>query len=165
MVARITRGKQRFNIARQSADDVLASPVTPSLGIIRRAQVAVALLAMQTGDIPLVEAQYSTLQSTRIGTVYYIHMATDRLLGICATAIGKLDAAVSHFEDALAFCRRAGYLPELAWSLYDYADTLIQRNGDGDPAKAAMLLDESLKTSTHLGMHPLTERVLSLQRS
>jgi len=28
------------------------------------------------------------------------------------------------FEDALTFCRRAGYRPELAWSCCDYADSL-----------------------------------------
>ena len=41
-----------------------------------------------------------------------------------------------HFEDALVFCRNAGYRPELAWTCCDYADTLLQRNGDGDRVKA-----------------------------
>ncbi len=75
--------------------------------------------------------------------------------------MGDLDQAAHHFEDALAFCRKAGYRPELSWSCCDYADTLLQRNGDGDRAKAISLLDESLAISTELGRRPLMERVLS----
>ena len=73
----------------------------------------------------------------------------------------NLDQAVSHFEDALAFCRKAGYLPELAWSCCDYADALGSRNLEGDQAKVIALLDESLTISSELGMRPLMERVLS----
>ena len=75
--------------------------------------------------------------------------------------MGNLDQAAAHFDDALAFCRKAGYRPELAWSCCDYADTLRDRDGDGDRAKAVSLLDESLAISNELGMRPLMERVLS----
>ena len=61
----------------------------------------------------------------------------------------------------MEFCRKAGYRPELAWTCCDYADTLLQRNGEGDRAKAVSLLDESLAISNELGMRPLMERVLS----
>ena len=61
----------------------------------------------------------------------------------------------------LAFCRKAGYRPELAWTCCDYADTLLQRNEPDDREKATSLLDESLAISTELGMRPLMERVLS----
>ena len=37
-------------------------------------------------------------------------------VGLLAQTMGQLDAAAVHFEDALAFCRRAGYRPELVWS-------------------------------------------------
>jgi hypothetical protein len=43
----------------------------------------------------------------------------------------------------------------------DYADTLLQREGDGDREKAISLLDESLNISRELSMRPLVERVLS----
>ncbi len=62
---------------------------------------------------------------------------------------------------ALAFCRKAGYRPELAWTCCDYADTLLQRNKPGDRERAMTLLDESLAISSELGMRPLMERVLS----
>ncbi len=83
--------------------------------------------------------------------------------------MGDLNQASSHFEYALAFCRKAGYRPELAWTCCDYADTLLQRHSStgsertdaGDREKAMSLLDESLAISSELGMRPLMERVLS----
>ncbi len=65
------------------------------------------------------------------------------------------------FDDAMTFCRKAGYRPELAWSLYDFADMLRERNRQGDSEKATELLVESLAISSELGMRPLMERVLS----
>ena len=70
-------------------------------------------------------------------------------------------SALDHFEDALAFCRKAGARPELAWTCCDYADTLLQRNASDDREKVMSLLDESLAISSELGMRPLMERVLS----
>jgi len=88
-------------------------------------------------------------------------IANDRLLGLLAQTMGNLDQATIHFDDALAFCRKAGYRPELAWTCCDYADLLLQRNNEGDRATATSLLDESLAISSDLGMRPLMERVLS----
>ena len=85
----------------------------------------------------------------------------DRILGLLAQTMANLDDARTHFEEALTVCRKAGYVTELAWSLCDYADMLLERDGDGDKAKATSLLDESLKISSDLGMRPLMERVLS----
>ena len=87
-------------------------------------------------------------------------ISADRILGLLAQTMGSLGQAAAHFEDALVFCR-AGYRVELAWTCCDYADTLLQRNVDGDHAKAMSLLDESLAISSELGMRPLMERVLS----
>ncbi len=51
----------------------------------------------------------------------------------------------------------------MAWTCYDYADTLLQQNEPGDREKATALLDESLAISSELGMRPLMERVLNRQ--
>ena len=83
------------------------------------------------------------------------------MLGLLAQTIGNLDQAITHFDDALTFCRKGGYRPELAWTCCDYADMLKERDGDGDRANAVTLLDESLAISSELGMRPLMERVLS----
>ena len=85
------------------------------------------------------------------------------MLGLLAHTMGNLDQAAAHFEGALAFCRKAGYRPELAWTCCDYADTLLQRKEPSDREMAMFLLDESLSISTELGMRPLMERVLSRQ--
>ncbi len=87
--------------------------------------------------------------------------SVDRLLGLLAQAMDNLEQAAEHFEDALAFCRKAGYRPELAWSCCDYADMLKERAGEGDREKAGQLLDESLAIASELGMRPLMERVQS----
>jgi DNA-binding NarL/FixJ family response regulator len=68
-----------------------------------------------------------------------------------------------HFEDALAFCRQAGYRPELAWTCYNYAEALLQRSHPGDLARAMSLLDESLAISYELGMRSLAERVAAFR--
>ncbi len=88
-------------------------------------------------------------------------LAGDRVLGLLSQTTANLDQAAAHFDDALAFCRKAGYRPELAWTCCDNADTLLQRNDPGDREKAMSLLDESLAISSELGMRPLMVRVLS----
>jgi hypothetical protein len=75
--------------------------------------------------------------------------------------MGKFEDSLTHFEDALEFCRKAGYRPELAWSLHDYADMLLERDEPGDQQNATTMLDEALQISTDLSMRPLMERVLS----
>ena len=95
------------------------------------------------------------------GTQAQPFICYDQFLGMLAQTMGNLDDAQTHFEDALTFCRKAGYRPELEWSLCDYADILRERNNEGDREKAVSLLDESLSISTELGMRPLMERVLS----
>ena len=91
--------------------------------------------------------------------IWTLLSSVDRLLGLLSQTMGNLDQAAGHFEEALAFCRKAGYKPELAWSCCDYSDTLRERDAEGDRAKAKVLLDESLAISTELGMRPLMERV------
>ena len=63
------------------------------------------------------------------------------VLGLLSQTMGNLDQAVDHFEDALVFCRKGGYRPELAWTCCDYADMLRERDSEGDRAKAISLLD------------------------
>ena len=81
--------------------------------------------------------------------------SADRMLGLLSRTSGNLNQATEHFEDALVFCRKGGYRPELAWTCHDCAGALLQR---GDLSKAVSLLNESLSISTELGMRPLMER-------
>ena len=124
-------------------------------------RAGLAAAAAMRGDIVQVKEQYAYLETHRSPLFLYGLFNIDRLLGLLAHTMDDLDQASVHYEDALAFCRKAGYRPELAWSCCGYADALRERDGEGDRAKAMALLDESLAISSELGMRPLMERVLS----
>jgi hypothetical protein len=86
---------------------------------------------------------------------------SDRTLGRLAVLMGDPEAAARHFDDALAFLRRAGYRPELAWTCHDYSAMLMDWRGSGDREKAARLQEEGLRIAHELGMKPLIERFLT----
>ena len=161
MVAWISGVADRLDVAEAAAEAVLSSPsATPLVACMARS--GLALLAALRCDVVAAGEQYTALEPKQ-GTMLPLPMAmaADRVLGLLSQTMGKLDQAAAHFEDALAFCRKAGYRPELAWSCCDYSDLLRERDAEGDRAKAISLLDESLAISTELGMRPLMERVLS----
>ena len=109
--------------------------------------------------------QYAALEAERSSVLYTGWMCLDHLLGLLATTQGRFDQAMVYFEDAMAFCRRAGHRPELAWICYGYADTLLVEASlkpgptPENQAKAISLLQESLATSSELGMKPLMQRI------
>ena len=159
MVYRITGNDFRIDYAESAAAAGLSSESLPLL-FQTTVKLGLANLAAKRGDAHMAAEHYSALEPhrNRIGLIF---QTVDRVLGILAHIMGSLDLAITHFEDALAFCRKGGYRPELAWTCCDYSDMLRERNGDGDLAKAVALLDESLAISSELGMRPLMERVLS----
>jgi tetratricopeptide (TPR) repeat protein len=162
-IARITGVLDRLDIAATFAQTVVSSPlVNPFYAMMARS--GLGLLAVLRDDAAAAAEQYGPLQS-QAGTMYP-QISIDRLLGLLAQTMGNLDKSAEHFEDALAFCRKAGYRPELAWTCCDYADLLlVGAHGRAplppDQAKAMSLLDEALAISRELGMRPLMERVLS----
>lgn len=125
-------------------------------------RATLGLVAVVRNDAKAAHEQYEVLKSARVAE-WYGSMSPDRLLGLSSHTMGVLDQAVTHFEDGITFCGKAGYRPELAWTYCDCAETLLQRNGPSDSEKAALLLKESLAISTGLGMRPLIERARSFQ--
>ncbi len=160
-VARITGIASRFDVDDAAAETILSSPsVTPIITTFAR--TGLALMAVQRGDAVAAQKQYTALEPSRgIEVTVILGIQPKGLLGLLARTMGNLDQAVDHFDDSLAFCRKAGYRPALAWTCCDYADTLLQRGAPGDRENAMSLLDESLSISSELGMRPLMERVLS----
>jgi len=157
-IARIRGGMDHLNVADAAAKTVIsASQVTPWIDSLARS--GLALLAVLRQDREAAMEQYTALEPRRGTLVAEGFLTVDRLLGLLIHTTGNLDQASGHFEDALAFCRKAGYRPELAWSCCDYSDVLIERGTQDDRAMARSLLDESLGISTELGMRPLMERV------
>ena len=91
--------------------------------------------------------------------------STDGELGLLCSLLDRHDEAVGHFEDAMAFSRRAGYLPDLASTMSNLADTLVRRDGPGDRERAAGLLDEGLSICQKLGMAPLEKRIRAARQA
>jgi len=161
LIGYITGVSSRQEIARTAARDILSSPATsPFVEMVARA--GLGLIAILNEDADEAQVQYDILRPVRAAECSGI-ASTDRLLGLLAQTMGELDLAAEHFADSLAFCRNAGYRPELAWTCHDYAEGLLKRNGPGDHTKAMSLLDESFSIASELGMKPLMERVIALQ--
>jgi DNA-binding CsgD family transcriptional regulator len=163
LVTRITGADDWLDAAAAAAVAVVSSPLATPL-VTPQARGGLALLAVHRGDPANAAEQYTALNSAR-GTMLggASLVAVDRLLGLLSTTMGKVGQAIAHFEDALAFCRKAGYHPELAWTSCDYADTLRQQDNPGDRQKVIFLLEEALGIATALGMRPLKVRVLTLR--
>ena len=127
------------------------------------ARAGLSLISVQQDDTALAGEQYNALVDAPGKEILVLLGSSHhyRLLGLLAHTMSNLEQAEAHFEESLTFCRKAGYQPELAWTCCDYADTLLERSGQGDRAKVMSLLDESLAISSELGMRPLMERVLS----
>jgi DNA-binding CsgD family transcriptional regulator len=160
LIAQITGEVKWFEVAKGLAETVLSLPVVIPW-YMNMARAARALVAVGQGDLVAAQEQYAGLKMVPGIKLHYVN--TDRVLGLLSLAMGQLDQAATHFEDALAFCRKAGAWPELAWDCYDYADCLLGRNQQDDQQKAISLLEESLAISNELGMRPLMERVLRLR--
>lgn len=159
-VARITDMVDHLDMARTTAEALLPeASTTPIVAMYARA--GLALLAAQQGDQSGAKEHYDYFLRHR-GTMIWTLASSDRLLGLLAQTVSALDQAAAHFEDALAFCRRAGYRPELAWTLFDYSSTLMAQDQPGDVNRARNLLKECLAISNELGMRPLMERVAAL---
>ena len=162
LAAHITGTERRLGVAEEAAQAMLSvSGLLPFYAQLAR--TGLALLAAVRGDAAAAGDQYAALRGWPITITSHNLACGHRVLGLLAHTMGNLDQAVSHFEDSLAFCRQAGYRPELAWTCCDYADTLLRRSTPEDREKAMSLLDESLAISSELGMRPLMERVISRQ--
>jgi DNA-binding CsgD family transcriptional regulator len=98
------------------------------------------------------------------GIVLTPSLIADRLLGSLAHGAGQTTRAIDHFEDALGFCRRSGYRPEMAWTMYAYSKALLDiRRGDHQK-RAAILLEESHHLSQELGMQALAAAIAEFRR-
>lgn len=125
------------------------------------ASATLGILSVLRGDEEAARTHYASLEHSRENIFGPGEMTVYRILRLLAQTMGNPGQAVIHFEDALTFCRKATYRPELAWTCCDFADTLLQRNDEGDQAHGTTLLDECLAISTELGVKPLMERAQS----
>jgi DNA-binding CsgD family transcriptional regulator len=161
MVIQITGVADQSSRAEQAAQAVLASrSAAPESS--QWARLGMALLAVHQGDIASAAEQYRELQSYSTKMTKGGPVTIPRVLGLLAQTSGQVDLAASHFEDGLAFCRQAGYRPELAWTCYDYAHLLLEMRHH---KRGSQLLSEARSIATELGMRPLLNKVMQLHEN
>ena len=158
LAARVTSDDQRLEVARTAAAGVLSltalTPVEENY-----ATAGLALIAAQLGDSNAAGRLRDALSAQRGTASFFLPLTFDRLLGMLAATAGLIDVAIGHFAEGLAFCDRAGYPTEYAWTAADYADALLTHVGRDGRSKALALQDEALGIADELGMTPLIERV------
>ena len=145
------------NVTEWAEEALVVGSLRPIL--VAHANIGLAFATAITPPHEFAQQRYDAIKA--LAGISIDGTQIDWVLGLLAKCMGRLEDAANHFEDSLAFCRRAGYRPSLAWSLHDYADMLLERDETGDQQKATAMLDEALQISTDLGMRPLMERVLS----
>ena len=119
------------------------------------------MVAALTGDADGTREPYEILAQCQVGMDITAGMSIGRVLGQLARVMGNVAKARTHFQDAIDFCRNAGYSPELAWTCSDYSEMLLEASEPGDREKAVELQDEAISIAQELGMKPLLERVLA----
>jgi DNA-binding CsgD family transcriptional regulator len=156
IITRITGSTKLLPVAEEAGKAILSrSPLLPVIAM--SARMGLGLIAVLRSDRTAAEGQYASVAEISLD---HPGMGRHRFLGLLAHTAGKPQEALEHFEEGLAFCRGAGYRPELAWTCYDYADALMQRDESGDHEKAQTLLDEGYAITRELGMMPLEGRII-----
>ena len=159
VAARISGDMDLLHVAEGAAATIFESDSATPL-VCRFARLGLGMIAVLKGDSDGAAEQYAELDQTQSS---YLKISSDRVLGLLAQTMGNLDQATVHFEEALRFCRNAGYMPELAYSSYDYAATLLERYAPGDGDRASELLRESVSIAEDLGMPPLLAQASALK--
>ena len=153
---------EHLDVAVDAAKAVLSAPsATPMLALW--AKLGLGMVLAQRGEVAEAEEHYADLLPQR-GT-YSPFVGVDHVLGLLAAAMGRLDLAEFHFDDAIAGYRApiSPWNLYIAWTCFDYASTLLARNSPGDRSKVEALLAEALSVSGVVDMIPLRERIAALQ--
>ena len=157
-IAYITNGMSDTEPAIRAARAVMAKPSAVRNAVVS-ARMAHALLAVLDADVDQCETDLEALAPFESVMPTEWGLATGRVLGLLAHAVGQKRRAWHHFEHALAFCRASGFKPELAWTCHDYAVALLDLGARDDRIRAAALLDEGERLAAALGLEPLRKRI------
>ena len=161
-IAYITNGMTDTEPAIAAARAVMAKPSAVRNAVVS-ARMGHALLAVLDADVDDCETDLEALAPFESVMPTQNGLATGRVLGLLAHAVGQKRRAWNHFEQALAFCRASGFKPELAWTCHDYAAALLDLGARDDRVKAAALLDEGEQIAAALGLEPLRKRIAAFR--
>jgi hypothetical protein len=115
-------------------------------------------------DHAAVPAAYEHLLDRRGLADGFCGLSIDHTIAALAALMDDAATASRHFNDAVAFLRKAGYRPELGWALANFGD-LEARTESADSARhAAILWDEALSIARELEMKPLVARMLARKK-
>ncbi|MCY4529271.1 MAG: ankyrin repeat domain-containing protein [Chloroflexi bacterium] len=164
-IGRTTKTTRMLDAAERLGRQVLSFGVGNQ--VEARARVALAFVAVERGDADSAREQYDALLPYR-GVMTNGHPpVTDRVLGLLAKTLGRIDDAASHFEHALALCRDR-FHGEQGHVSYEYAVLLFSRRGPGDRERAIELMFDAYAKChwvSHDRMMPLYKRVMDLSRA
>ncbi len=165
LIGRTTEYTRMLDAAERLGRQVLSFGVGNQ--VEARARVALAFVAVERDDMSSAREQYDALLPYR-GVMTSGHPpVTDRVLGLLAQSLGRIDDAALHFEDALDFCRDR-FHGEQGHVSYEYAVLLFARRGLGDRERAIELMFDAYAEChwvSHDRMGPLYKKVMDLNRA
>jgi tetratricopeptide (TPR) repeat protein len=129
-------------------------------------QVARACHAL--GDAPRARALYDRLspyaaRNVVVGLAFACTGPVAATLGLLAATCRRFDLAETHFESALAMCRRLGAPPCTAHVERAYGAMLLEHGTAEDTTRAAGLLDDAIAIYAALGMRAHVARAQVLR--
>ena len=163
-IGRTTENSRMLDTAERLGRGVLSIGVAGH--VEARARMTLAFVAVERGDKESAREQYGALLPYR-GVMTNGHPPVmDRVLGMLAKTLGRIDEAAAHFEHALALYRDR-FHGEQGHLSYEYAVLLFARRGPGDRERAIELMFDAYGKSfwvSHDRMMPLHKKVMDLQR-
>ena len=164
-IGRTTENSRMLDTAERLGRGVLSIGVAGH--VEARARMTLAFVAVERGDKESAREQYGALLPYR-GVMTNGHPpVTDRVLGLLAQTLGRIDDAAAHFKDALDFCQDRIH-GEQGHVSYEYAVLLFTRRGPGDRGRAIELMFDAYHKChwvSHDRMRPLYGRVMDLNRA
>jgi DNA-binding CsgD family transcriptional regulator len=157
-VAGLSKRPNGFEPGLAAARRILARPTSVPNAVLG-ARVSRALWSIRDRRAGDPEADLEFVDRFESVAPIQWRVVTARVLGGLAHAAGQQRRAISRFDSALAFCRRSGYRPELAWTCHDYAGALLDTGNREDRLRAGALMDEAGQIAVALGMRPLAEHI------
>lgn len=164
-IGRTTENARMLETAERLGREVFSKGASDH--VEARARIALALVAVDRDDRSSAREQYDALLPYR-GVLTNGHPPiTDRVLGLLAQTLGRIDDAARHFEDALDFCRDR-FHGEQGHVSYEYAVLLFARRGPGDRERAIELMFDAYAKChwvSHDRMGPLHKKVMDWQKA
>jgi DNA-binding CsgD family transcriptional regulator len=158
-LSHLSDAENRMNLVKSTAESILASPFADPFTAVN-ARAGLCLIALQRAGIKkATEQDLGDMERLKGSMNPWGSLSFDRLLGLMNQALGRRESAERHYNDAIDFLGNAGYRPELAWTLYDFAGLLLSQNNTAGHEKAKSRLDQALSITQEVGMRTLAKLV------